>query len=119
MIGEVGVPLGFLLRCLFPPVSGSPDHRDGVYMLLISKSEGGAILRDASRRGNVWLKEVTSASLSHPNSPGSFFFFAQTNNLLGNSFQQPEGQKEARCRCVEAIGQSLFKPHLKEELRGI
>ncbi|TNM90799.1 hypothetical protein fugu_003088, partial [Takifugu bimaculatus] len=57
MIGEVGVPLGFLLRCLFPPVSGSPDHRDGVYMLLISKSEGGAILRDASRRGNVWLKE--------------------------------------------------------------
>lgn len=119
MIGEVGVPLGFLLRCPLPPVSGSPDHRDGVYMLLISESEGGAVLRDASRRGNVWVKEVTSASLLDPNSPGSFFFFAQTNNLLGSSYQQPEGQKYSRCRCVEATGQSLFNPHLKEELRGI
>lgn len=119
MVGEVGVPLGFLLSCLFPPVSGSPDHRDGVYMLLISKSEGGAILRDASRRANVWVKEETSASLLYPNSPGSFFFFAQTNNVLGNSFQLPEGQKYTRCRCVEAIGRSLFNPHLKEELRGI
>lgn len=45
-------------------------------MLLISKSEGGAVLRDGSRRGNVWVEEVTSASPLDPHSPRSFFFFA-------------------------------------------
>lgn len=63
-------------------------------MLLISKSEGGAVLRDASRRGNVWVKEVTSASLLYPNSPGSFFFFAHTNNLLRDSLTPAAGGAE-------------------------
>lgn len=44
---------------LFPSIQ-SPDYRDGVYMLPISKSKGRAVLR-RKRRVCVCVKEVTSS----------------------------------------------------------
>lgn len=69
-------------------------------MLLISKSESRAVLRGTSRRINVRVKEVTSASLSYSNNPGSFFVSALTDHLRISS-RQTEGQKFSRCGCVE------------------
>lgn len=88
-------------------------------MLLISKPEGRAILGDPSRRGKCVGEGGNLSITVIPKQPRFFLFLCTVIITIRNHFSGQRGQKYSRCRCVEAIRQSMRNHHVKQKLRGI